>query len=250
MKFQIKKFGKGFTLIELLVVISIIGLLSSIVLANLNKARAKGRDTARIQTVAQIKNALELYYSDIKSYPPSNDSTTVESLITPLTPYLKGLSPNFSIVGKTSKYLSKNTNYELIIPTETGGAFSKSIGCLSIDVAASTILSPYCAGNNPKSTLYTSTGRLTVNIYDPGDNLPDGVNGSILMFYTYGGNNSSKFWVDFTDGVPIELPYGDYILSGEILVYNANYEYGGIDTTLFTLSASIGTVIITLTDAA
>lgn len=63
---------KGFTLIELLVVISIIGLLSSVVLASLNQARAKARDSQRKQAVIQIRNALELYYADHNSYPPTN----------------------------------------------------------------------------------------------------------------------------------------------------------------------------------
>jgi type IV pilus assembly protein PilE len=60
---------KGFTLIELLVVIAIIGILSSVVLALLNSARIKGRDSSRISTVRQIKYALELYYDKFTLYP-------------------------------------------------------------------------------------------------------------------------------------------------------------------------------------
>jgi prepilin-type N-terminal cleavage/methylation domain-containing protein len=59
-----RKNNKGFTLIELLVVISIIGLLSSIVLASLNDARKKGKDAAIKQTMRQFQNALELYRND------------------------------------------------------------------------------------------------------------------------------------------------------------------------------------------
>ena len=55
---------KGFTLIELLVVISIIGLLSSVVLVSLNTARAKARDSQRIQNLKQLQLALELYKSN------------------------------------------------------------------------------------------------------------------------------------------------------------------------------------------
>lgn len=58
----------GFTLIELLVVISIIGLLSSVVLANLNTIRSKGRDTKRISDLHNIQLALELYYSKYGTY--------------------------------------------------------------------------------------------------------------------------------------------------------------------------------------
>ncbi len=53
---------RGFTLIELLVVIAIIGLLSAVVLASLNSARAKGRDARRISDLKQLQLALELAY--------------------------------------------------------------------------------------------------------------------------------------------------------------------------------------------
>ena len=58
----------GFTLIELLVV-AIIGILSSVVLASLNSARAKARDAKRASDVHQLKTALEFYYNDIGNYP-------------------------------------------------------------------------------------------------------------------------------------------------------------------------------------
>ncbi|HXK38011.1 MAG TPA: prepilin-type N-terminal cleavage/methylation domain-containing protein [Candidatus Paceibacterota bacterium] len=62
---------KGFTLIELLVVISIIGLLSSVVLAALTTARMKARDARRLADLDQIKIALELFYDSKGYYPQS-----------------------------------------------------------------------------------------------------------------------------------------------------------------------------------
>lgn len=87
--------NKGFTLIELLVVIAIIGMLSSVVLASLNSARAKARDARRIADMKQIANAIELYMSDNARYPAgiaactggsysepiNNDSTFVNALV-------------------------------------------------------------------------------------------------------------------------------------------------------------------------
>jgi len=60
---------KGFTLIELLVVIAIIGILSSVVLASLNSARRKGRDSRRVADIKQLQLALELWYDACGSYP-------------------------------------------------------------------------------------------------------------------------------------------------------------------------------------
>ena len=53
-----------------MVVISIIGTLSSTVLASTNTARMKARDAERIRTLHQIQIALEMYYADHGEYPP------------------------------------------------------------------------------------------------------------------------------------------------------------------------------------
>lgn len=62
MNFIIRK--KGFTLIELLVVIAIIGVLSSIVIASLNKARDKNRYVKVLEDMRNMTRAAESYAND------------------------------------------------------------------------------------------------------------------------------------------------------------------------------------------
>ncbi len=68
--FMIRK-SAGFTLIELLVVIAIIGILSAILMSNFIGVRQRARDGQRKSDLRQIQSALELYRSDIGTYPAS-----------------------------------------------------------------------------------------------------------------------------------------------------------------------------------
>jgi prepilin-type N-terminal cleavage/methylation domain-containing protein len=60
---------RGFTLIELLVVIAIIGVLSTVVLASLNSARVKARDTVRKADMQNIYKMLSIYHSEYGGVP-------------------------------------------------------------------------------------------------------------------------------------------------------------------------------------
>lgn len=66
---------KGFTLVELLVVVSLIGILSTLVIANLNSARERARDAQRKSDLRNIQTALRLYYNDFSGYPASNPTS-------------------------------------------------------------------------------------------------------------------------------------------------------------------------------
>src|SRR5688572_19520071 len=66
---RIKKWQRGFTLIELLVVVAVIGVLSSLLMANFVGIRQRARDGQRKSDLRQIQSALELYRSDNGFYP-------------------------------------------------------------------------------------------------------------------------------------------------------------------------------------
>lgn len=74
--------NSGFTLIELLVVISIIGILATLLLANVAGVRERARDAQRKSDVNQIQKALEMYKNSLTtpSYPASGLSNLATAL--------------------------------------------------------------------------------------------------------------------------------------------------------------------------
>src|SRR5262245_13824254 len=70
----------GFTLIELLVVISIIGILSSLLLPALARAKGKAKQTACLNNLKQIGIAITLYADDNKGLLPDAEPLPTEPL--------------------------------------------------------------------------------------------------------------------------------------------------------------------------
>ena len=62
----------GFTIIELLVVVAIIGMLSSLILLQIQEARAKARDVQREQDIKNIQSSMALYVVNNQTYPVTN----------------------------------------------------------------------------------------------------------------------------------------------------------------------------------
>lgn len=56
-------------------VISIIGILATLVAANLNSARSRARDAERKSDIKNIQTALRLYYNDFGGYPGNSGGT-------------------------------------------------------------------------------------------------------------------------------------------------------------------------------
>lgn len=144
--------NSGFTLIELLVVISIIALLSTIVLAVMNDARTKARNSAKNSLVLEYVNALELYRSDNGgSYP-----TTAVPVIGSPIPICFGFLDTESCMGTYVGSTSIKNSMQTYLPSDFAHRSSLIIG--SYDYKGVAYHCPASAGDPCDS--YTLTWKL------------------------------------------------------------------------------------------
>ena len=71
---RIRRAERGFTLIEILMVILIIGLLTSVVMPAVNKARDKAQVAAAVVELDALKTTVQQLYDDVGYY-PNNDTS-------------------------------------------------------------------------------------------------------------------------------------------------------------------------------
>lgn len=133
------KARRAFTLIELLVVIAIIGILSSVVLASLNDARQKSRDTKRIADVKQLQLALELFFDANGNYPTAAQFAATDG--TGLVPAHIPALPTDPVTGANYSYAALGsgtscTDYHIGADLEDS---THSVLKADIDAAAGTV---------------------------------------------------------------------------------------------------------------
>lgn len=127
---------RGFTLIELLVVIAIIGILSSVVLVSLSRARGTSADTSIKASLSGMRSQAAFWYDTNGTYGPNAQlCTTLGSMFTDPT-ITKALTFITTTNGGTSPTCRTNSiSWAISAPLKTGGHWcvdnngaSKSIG--------------------------------------------------------------------------------------------------------------------------
>jgi general secretion pathway protein G len=102
---------RGFTLIELVVVVLILGIIAAIAAPKMFDTASDARTNSSRQSLAVVRDTIELYRAQNGSYPPA------ATLATALEPYLRGSFPTCQIGNTNANIFTSAAN-----PIVVGGA--------------------------------------------------------------------------------------------------------------------------------
>ncbi len=92
-----KRQRKGFTLVELVVVVLVLGIIAAVAAPKMFNTASAARDNATNQSLAVVRDAIELYRAQNEAYP--GEAGTEADLQTDLEALLKGPFPKSSVSG-------------------------------------------------------------------------------------------------------------------------------------------------------
>jgi general secretion pathway protein G len=114
----------GFTLVELVVVVLIMGIIAAVALPKLTASTATAKTNSAKQSLAVVRDAVELYKADNGSYPA--DAATLPTI---LKPYLKGPFPACPIgAGTGSIAVAVGTDPPALVAGGAGWAYTVATG--------------------------------------------------------------------------------------------------------------------------
>ena len=145
----------GFTLIEIVVVIGIMAILTVIIYASFNGAKAQSRDQERITNISSIQLALETYFNQKHQY-PANLNLLTPSYLPQIPVPPAGTNPQYNYVPIGAGSICVSYHLWIKLETKNDSLSSKK----SFD---STGVSTACALSGTYPTINASSDPL---IYD------------------------------------------------------------------------------------
>lgn len=126
-------FGKkrgGFSLVELVVVVLIMGIIAAVAAPKMFNTTSDAKNNSAKQSLAVLRNAVELYKANNGSYPPG------ATLATALKPYLKGPFPSCP-VGNTNANVFVSTADPIVVGgANEGWAYNETTGEVVVNHAS------------------------------------------------------------------------------------------------------------------